>query len=207
MPLLQVLVFAVFLDHGRNFAVRLGGLLILAGVLHDLRRRQRLGQLLVASFDLFQAVKHGYGLRSMVYGRRSSHGLRSTVYGRRRVSRAPLIQRIDKTGQAACHRGDQLAQIRQFPSLKCIVAGERAKSEFRVRTMSLAHGTGSAEIRDPSDGPCLLQCYWRPKPQRAGSGLLIRRAHVSGISRWCGKRAKLRPWPVARRGDPDNCCS
>ncbi len=49
----QVFVLAILLDHGLQFAVRLGSLLIALRVGDDLRRGQRLVQLFVFGFDLF----------------------------------------------------------------------------------------------------------------------------------------------------------
>ncbi len=48
----QILVFTIFLHHGRDFAVRLGGLLVFRRIVDDIRRGQSAGQLFVAGFDL-----------------------------------------------------------------------------------------------------------------------------------------------------------
>ena len=48
----QVFVFAILLDYGRDFAVRLGGLLVSCRVVDDIRRGESAGQLFVAGFDL-----------------------------------------------------------------------------------------------------------------------------------------------------------
>ena len=55
---LQVLVLAIALDHRRQVAVRLGGLLIARLIGGELRRGQRCRQLLVAGFELVESVEH-----------------------------------------------------------------------------------------------------------------------------------------------------
>ena len=49
----QLLELAILLDHGRDFAVRLGGLLVALRVGDDVRRSQLLVELFVFRFDLF----------------------------------------------------------------------------------------------------------------------------------------------------------
>src|SRR5208337_3357201 len=68
-PLLQVFVFAVLLNHRRDFTVRLGSLLEFRRVSGDLRRRQSLGQFIVAGFDLVKSFKHENRRWSLVVGR------------------------------------------------------------------------------------------------------------------------------------------
>ena len=48
----QIFVFAILFDHGRDFAVRLGSLLVSRRIVDDIRRSQSFGQLFVAGFDL-----------------------------------------------------------------------------------------------------------------------------------------------------------
>jgi len=48
----QILVFPIFLHDARDFAVRLGGLLVFRRIVDDIRRCKSAGQLFVAGFDL-----------------------------------------------------------------------------------------------------------------------------------------------------------
>src|SRR5262249_2484825 len=56
--LLEILIFAVFLDYGRDLAVRLGGLLVAVGVANDVGRGKRLRKFLVTGFNLIESFKH-----------------------------------------------------------------------------------------------------------------------------------------------------
>ena len=73
----EVLVLAVLFDDGRDFAVRLGGLLVLGRIGNDLRRGEGLGQFLVAGFDLVEAFKHKGSSRFSVLGSQSDSQGRS----------------------------------------------------------------------------------------------------------------------------------
>ena len=70
----QVFVLAILFDDGRDFAMRLGSLLVFRRVVDDLRRREGVRQFLVAGFDLVEAFKHRMvvGPWSLVVGRSAS---------------------------------------------------------------------------------------------------------------------------------------
>src|SRR5581483_2082021 len=98
----QVLVLAILLDDGRDFAVRLGSLLVLRRVVHDLRRGEGLGQLFVAGFDLVKSFKHGFGLWSLL------SGLWSLVVGPWPYPLGDWLQRIDQTTQGPSYTFGQV---------------------------------------------------------------------------------------------------
>ena len=66
----QVLIFAIFIDDGRDFSMRFGSLLVSRRVVHDIGRGESVSQLFVAEFDLVEAFKHG-SCRSFVFSRSS----------------------------------------------------------------------------------------------------------------------------------------